>query len=54
MTLKRSQYKIRSVRMNAAAEGGQLYELSPILYSSPWDLPKGTVLEVVSTPKEKS
>lgn len=51
---KRPQVRIKSTRASKTAEGEKLYEIQPASYAGPWELPAGTVLEIVSTPKKGS
>lgn len=45
------QIRIKKVHHMGLAEGEQTYEIDPVLYSGPWRLPEGTVLEIVKIPK---
>lgn len=49
---KRPRVTIQATKPAAVATGARLYELLPESYQGPWSLPVGTVLEVVSEPKE--
>jgi len=42
------QVRIKSVRKSKDAEGGYLYEIQPVDFDGPWELPQGTLLEVAS------
>lgn len=53
MTAPKERYKVRRTFHKGEAEGEVVYELSAVNYGSAWTLPKGTVLEVVSMPKEE-
>lgn len=44
---------LRAVESDESRNGKHLYELQPTSYSGPWELEPGTVLQIVSTPKEK-
>ena len=48
---KHPQVMVKSVRpadnFDDPVSGGQLYEIIPVLYSGPWKLEVGAVLEVV-------
>lgn len=44
---------LRAIESTEARNGEHLYELAPESYDGPYELVPGTVLEVVSTPKEE-
>ncbi len=51
---KRPVVRIASVKNteDPTITGGRLYEITPDSYQGPWKLEPGTVLEIVSTPKQ--
>ena len=49
----RLRVRIVSRRTSEFTSGKKLYEIQPKSYAGPWDLPVGTVLEVVSEPRTK-
>lgn len=46
----RPRIRVKGSVPHRLATGGKLYEIEPESYTGPWELPVGTVLEVVSTP----
>lgn len=51
--LRRARVRISATYPQPTATGEQSYEITPELYAGPWQLKPGTVLEVVSEPKEE-
>lgn len=53
MFRKRPRVRITGRRKALDAPSELAYEITPETYSGPWTLPVGTVLQIVSKPKEK-